>query len=86
MRAEPTCTIPPRRRQRFKVVARGLVASVLTLVSLGILGCKPRLDPQEYGEVVTELPHVPGVEKPYPLPSPDESSDEAEDGQPTPNK
>ena len=86
MRAKLTCMITPRGRQRFQVVARGLVASVLTLVGLAFLGCKPRLDPQEYGEVVTELPYVPGVEKPYPLPGPDESSEKPEDRDSTSEK
>ncbi len=45
----------------------------MAIVSMGLLlalalGCSGRLDPEKYGEVVTELPHVKGVERPYPLP------------------
>jgi hypothetical protein len=35
---------------------------------LGATGCKKRLDPEEYGQVVEGVPRVPGAEKPRELP------------------
>jgi hypothetical protein len=86
MNTRQTFIITPRGPWHFQVVARGLAASVLCLVSLGLLGCQPKFDPKEYGEVITELPRVPGVEKPYLLSDPHESSDEGGDGEPTAEK
>ena len=31
-------------------------------------GCGPRLDKEDLGEVVFEIPDVPGAKQPYPLP------------------
>ncbi len=39
---------------------------------LAVAGCAPKLDPQEYGQVVSELPKVQGADKPYRLPQLDE--------------
>jgi len=39
-------------------------AVVLVLVA----GCAPELDPQQYGQVIYEVPRVEGADKPYPLP------------------
>jgi hypothetical protein len=45
----------------------GTLAAMLGLAALP--GCgPPTLDSQEYGEVLTKLPEIPGAEKPYPLP------------------
>jgi hypothetical protein len=71
--------IPPRRTRPLRAVARAFALAVVGLLTVGSLGCEPKLDPQEYGELVTELPRVPGVEKPYPLPEPLDSTDKAQD-------
>jgi hypothetical protein len=33
-----------------------------------VSGCRPQLDPETYGEVITQLPKVEGADKPYVLP------------------
>jgi hypothetical protein len=71
--------ITPRDTRRFQVVGRPFLLAVAGLLTVGTLGCQPTLDPQEYGEVISVLPHVPGAEKPYPLPKPAESSDTGDD-------
>lgn len=58
---------------------RAFALAGICLPAVGTLGCAPKLDPQEYGEVITELPYVPGVEKPYPLPELEESADKGKD-------
>ena len=82
MNTPQTFLITPCGARSFQVVARGLAASVLFLLSVGLLGCQPKLDPKEYGEVITVLPYVPGIEKPYRLPELEESADEAKDAAP----
>lgn len=74
--------IPPRGMRPFHAAARAFALAVVSLLAVGTLGCQPALDPQEYGEVITELPYVPGVEKPYPLPEVEESADKAKDSTP----
>jgi hypothetical protein len=86
MNTPQTLMITPCGPRSFQVVARGLAISVLFLVSLGLLGCQPKLDPKEYGEVITVLPYVRGVEKPYSLPGPEESPDKGEVGEPANEK
>ena len=41
---------------------------VLCLALAMLPGCGPRLDQEDLGEVVFEIPNVPGADKPYPLP------------------
>lgn len=45
---------------------------VFTLLALLLLfstpGCAPRIPPEELGEVMKELPALPGTDQPYPLP------------------
>lgn len=74
--------IPPRGTRPLRGVARAFALAVVCLLAVGSLGCEPKFDPQKYGEVVTELPYVPGVEKPYPLPELQESVDKAKDSIP----
>ncbi len=38
------------------------------LACLVAVGCAPALDPQQYGEVIHELPEIEGADKEYPLP------------------
>jgi hypothetical protein len=40
----------------------------LVLLAATLAGCEPRLDPEQYGKVVYELPKVEGANLPYPLP------------------
>jgi hypothetical protein len=49
----------------------------LVVVGLALPGCAPKLDPREYGEVIHELPKLPGAEEPYPLPELDEPTEKA---------
>ena len=58
---------------------RGFCLLIIGLVSLVEGGCRPQLDPEQYGEVLSGLPRVPGAEKPYPLPEIDESADKTND-------
>ena len=51
-----------------KRILRSAAATFLLFSGTLFAGCNPALDPKEYGEVVTELPQVEGVGKPYPLP------------------
>lgn len=86
MIAQRTPTITPRGTPWFQAVARAFALAGICLLTVGTSGCQPQLDPQEYGEFVTELPYVPGVEKPYPLPEPEESADKAKDVPPSNEK
>jgi hypothetical protein len=45
------------------------------------MGCAPRLDPEQHGEVIYEVPKIQAAQKPYPLPQleePKEPSGNAE--------
>lgn len=45
----------------------GLAVALIALAALP--GCgPPPLDSEQYGEILTKLPEIPGAEKPYPLP------------------
>jgi len=66
----------------LRAVTRVFALSGICLLTIAAPGCQPTLDPQEYGEVLTELPYVPGIEKPYPLPESEESADKAKDSPP----
>ena len=79
MIAERILMIPCRSRS-FCALARPLALAASCSLGLATSGCQPKLDPQEYGEVVTELPYVPGTEKPYRLPELEQSPDETKDG------
>jgi hypothetical protein len=74
--------IPPRRRRPLGAAARAFALAVVAQLAVGAPGCQPKLDPQEYGEVITTLPYVRGIEKPYPLPEPDDSTDNAKESAP----
>jgi hypothetical protein len=55
--------------KRWKsTLRRGALA--VALIGLAALpGCgPPPLDSEQYGEILTKLPEIPGAEKPYPLP------------------
>lgn len=49
-------------------ILRSAPAALLLFSGTLLTGCNPGLDPEKYGEIVTDLPPVEGVEKPYPLP------------------
>jgi hypothetical protein len=71
--------IPPGGARAVRTCARVSALTVICLAALAIPGCgPPKLDPQEYGELITDLPRLPETEKPYRLPeiekSPDKSS------------
>jgi len=44
-----------------------LLLAVLLVVPLAV-GCGPAIPSEELGDVVFEVPKVPGAEEPYPLP------------------
>ena len=69
--------IEPFQKRNLKTAA----AALLLLLGAALTGCNPRLDPQEYGEVVTVIPPVEGAEKPYPLPKLEEPPKDDEQGQ-----
>ena len=56
----------PLRKSRLKAAAGFLFV-------LPLAGCQPALDPDKYGEIINEVPQVPGADKPYPLPQLEES-------------
>jgi hypothetical protein len=83
MIAQRISMIPPPSTRPLRVMAGVFALSGICLLTIATPGCRPpALDPQEYGEVLTELPYVPGVEKPYVLPELEESSDKAKDSPP----
>ena len=82
MIAQRTPTITPRGTRPFHVMKRSIALAGICLLTLGLSGCQPQLDPKEYGELVTELPYVPGIEKPYALPEVEESADKAKGSAP----
>ncbi len=59
-------TTPFRNRQL--AIAAGF------LLVLPLVGCQPSLDPDQYGEIIYEVPRVPGADKPYPLPQLEDST------------
>jgi len=58
----------------------GRWGAVSALAIVGFLlaagGCETKLDPAQYGEIVTKLPKVEGADKPYQLPDLDEPTDD----------
>jgi len=58
---------------------RRRAATHLAIVGLLLAagGCATRLDPAQYGEIVTKLPKVEGADKPYQLPDLDEPTEDA---------
>jgi hypothetical protein len=58
-----------RRRAATHLAIAGL------LLAAG--GCEARLDPAQYGEIVTKLPKIEGADKPYQLPDLDEPTEDA---------
>jgi hypothetical protein len=65
------------------VISKQVIATLLAMATLASLvgGCAPKLDPQEYGQVLTVIPHVKGSERPFPLPEldkPDENKPDEE--------
>ena len=86
MFAQRISMILPRDLRPVHGVARELASAGFCLLVLTTCGCQPKLDPDKYGEVITELPHVPGIEKPYPLPEFEESPDNAKGDEPARSK
>ena len=56
--------------RRFEWAAAGLL--IVCSTTFATPGCAPKLRPREYGQVIHDLPKLPGAEKPYPLPELDE--------------
>ncbi len=48
-------------------VLSGLLACCAVLVS-AVAGCGPKVAPEDLGQIVFEVPDVPGAEKPYEMP------------------
>ncbi|MEX2169362.1 MAG: hypothetical protein WD851_08625 [Pirellulales bacterium] len=57
------------------------LSTVLLLVAAG---CGPAVDSEELGQVVYEVPMVPGAETPYPLPELKADATKTEEGRPGP--
>ncbi len=47
---------------------RVLLSIVLGIVLLGLSGCGPSVSREQLGEILFEVPKVPGSDEPYPLP------------------
>jgi hypothetical protein len=60
------------------VMLRTLSTVVLALQLGVVVGCSKPLDPEEYGEIIKEVP--PDLNKPYPLPQLELPQDPAEKG------
>ena len=43
-------------------------AGILLLTSALLTGCEPKLEEQQYGQILHDVPQVPGADRPYPLP------------------
>lgn len=83
MIAQRKSMIPPPSTRPLRVTTCVFALSGIWLLTLATSGCQPpKLDPQEYGEVITELPYVPGIEKPYRLPELEESADKSKESPP----
>ncbi len=63
--------IPPRFKRRLPAVVSGLLLACCVVPA----GCQPKLDPQEYGEVLDKLPKIEGADEPYPLPKLEDPSE-----------
>jgi hypothetical protein len=44
-------------------------------------GCQQKLDPQEYGQIIPDLPKIKGAQKRYPLPQLEEPEESQPEGQ-----
>lgn len=79
--------IPAGRTRLLSVTARVFALSGIWLLTIAVPGCRPpTLDPQEYGELITELPRLPETKEPHPLPEIEESADPAKDSSRSPGK
>jgi hypothetical protein len=65
------------RFRRLQRSSPGVLLVALVLVG----GCAPSLDPQEYGQVIHEIPKVEGADEPYPLPQLEEPPAEKKDAE-----
>lgn len=65
----------PDTTPQFSWSAILAAAFFLAVAAVVLTGCETKLDPQEYGEIVYELPKVKGADVPYPLPKLEESED-----------
>jgi hypothetical protein len=44
------------------------IAGFLLLTSAVRIGCEPKLQEQQYGQIIYDVPKVKGADRPYPLP------------------
>ncbi len=47
---------------------RRAAAGLAILLGVGLAGCEPQLNPEQYGQVIYKLPQIEGIDRPYPLP------------------
>lgn len=59
-------------------------ARSISILLLLAAGCGPAVDSEELGQVVYEVPMVPGAETPYPLPELKADATKSEEGRPGP--
>ena len=57
-------------------------ARLTSVMFLFVAGCGPAVDQEELGQVVYEVPMVPGAEEPYPLPELKPDAVRSEEGGP----
>lgn len=68
------CTPRSEMRAAFKIIF-----SLLIVTSAVWTGCEPSVDRDELGEVIFEVPDVPGADEPYKLPPPPAEPSETPD-------
>ena len=66
-----------------RLVRRFWPGWTVAVVIFGLLlaGCTPDLDPEQYGDVVHELPEIGDIHRPYSLPELDEGAPPAGQGE-----
>lgn len=47
---------------------RAAIVGILLLALVPLAGCEQKLDPRQYGQIITALPEIKGADKPFPLP------------------
>jgi hypothetical protein len=60
---------------------RSAVAGLLLLASAVLLGCEPKLDEQQYGQIIYDVPKINGADRPYPLPQLEDPEEKPNEGE-----